>query len=128
MPSLIIHISVVKEKEYTLWLNQWSHASKLLKLKLRSRHVMSWEFKNNKKVREAAKKNCSVYEQRVILDRRGRNWFSKFSFADTSLKDEPSGIIHSEFFSPQSNIQYRFKLTAVTCASKSSEKTLQICQ
>ena len=58
-------------------------------LKVHIRHVMLWEFKNNKNATETAKKICSVYGQGVITDRQVRNWFSKFRSGDTSLRDEP---------------------------------------
>ena len=47
-----------------------------------------WEFKNNKIATETDKKISSVYGQGVIIDRPGRNWFSKFRSGDMPLKDK----------------------------------------
>ena len=59
------------------------------KLNEQIRHVMLRKFTNNKKkATETVKKTCSVYGQVVITDRQVRNWFSKFRFGNTSLKDE----------------------------------------
>ena len=50
---------------------------------------MKREFKNNKSATETTRKNCNVYGQALITNRQVRNWFSKFLFDDTSLRDEP---------------------------------------
>ena len=49
-------------------------------------HVMFWEFKNNKNAKEIP----SVYGQGVISDHQVRNWFSKYCFSNTPLRDKPS--------------------------------------
>lgn len=36
-----------------------------------------------------AEKICSVYGERLIIDRAVRNWFAKSHSGDTTLKDEP---------------------------------------
>ena len=58
-------------------------------LKVRIRHVMLREIKNNKNPTETVKIICSVYGQGVNTDYQVRNWFSKFSSGDASLRDEP---------------------------------------
>ena len=57
-------------------------------LKVHIRHVMSWEFKNNKNAIESAKKICSVYGQSAITDHQVWNWFSKIHSGDMSLSGE----------------------------------------
>ena len=44
---------------------------------------------DNKSARETAKKICSVYGQGIITNYQVKNWFSKFSSDDISLRDEP---------------------------------------
>ena len=58
-------------------------------LKVHFRHVMLWEFKNDKNATEKAKKISSVFDQSIITDRQIRNWFSKLRSGDMSLRDEP---------------------------------------
>ena len=50
---------------------------------------MLWEFKNNKNATKTTKKISSVCSQDFITDRLVWNWFLKFHFGDTSLRDEP---------------------------------------
>ena len=56
-------------------------------LKVHIRNVMSWEFKQGNNVTETAEKICSVYGEGTITDQAVRNWFVKFRFADSSLKE-----------------------------------------
>ena len=56
--------------------------------KVHIKHVMLWEFKNNKDATETAQKNSSVHGQGIITDRYARNWFSMFCSGDTLLRDE----------------------------------------
>ena len=58
-------------------------------LKVHIRHVILWEFKDNKNATETAEKICNVYGQDVITTRQVRNWFAKFRSGDISLKVEP---------------------------------------
>ena len=46
---------------------------------------------------ETAEKICSVYNEGTITDQEVRNWFVKFRFGYTSLKDEPSPGHSSDF-------------------------------
>ena len=87
VPSSAILISVMKVRASQS--NLWSYTLKMKELKVHIPHVM-WDFNNNKNATEIAKKICSVYGKRVIIDLQVRNWFSKFRFNDTSLRDEPS--------------------------------------
>ena len=61
------------------------------------RHVMLWDLKQGKNATETAEKICSVYGEGTITDRAVQNWFVKFRFGDTSLKDEPRPGRSSEF-------------------------------
>ena len=49
---------------------------------------MLWEFRYNKNTTETAKKIYSVYGQGDITNCQVWNWFSKYCFGNTSLRDE----------------------------------------
>ncbi|XP_014609810.1 PREDICTED: histone-lysine N-methyltransferase SETMAR-like [Polistes canadensis] len=65
--------------------------------KVHIRHVMLWEFKQGNSAKATAEKICTVYGEGLITDRAVRNWFVKFRFGDTSLKDEPRAGRPSDF-------------------------------
>ena len=87
MSSSFIFTSVVKECE--TWFALWSHVPKIEELKAHIKHIILWEYKDNKNATETAKEICSVYDQGVMTDRQVWNWFSKFRSGDASLRNEP---------------------------------------
>ena len=58
-------------------------------LKVHTRHVILWAFKNKKNTTETVSQISRVYGQGVITDCRVQNWFSKFCSGETSFRDEP---------------------------------------
>ena len=66
-------------------------------LKVHIRHVRLWEFKQVNNATETADKICSVYSKGTITDWAVRNWFMKFRFGDTALKDEPRPVHSYDF-------------------------------
>ena len=57
-------------------------------LKVFIRHVMLWNFKYNKNTSKTPKTFSSFYDQGVIANHQVQNWFSKFRFGDTLLRDK----------------------------------------
>lgn len=55
------------------------------------RHVMLWQFKQGNSAKATREKICSVYGEKLIINRAVRNVFVKFRSGDMALKVEQSG-------------------------------------
>ena len=52
------------------------------------RHILLYYFRKGKNASQARKKSCAVYGNEALKERQCQNWFTKFRFADLSLKND----------------------------------------